>query len=142
MDSADNLFMTMNGGISSGSAVVDAVTLHRNVDYYYRNHDSYGERGSDQLNWLNSPGGGEMMIQRRFEADLFSYIKLSSDDRNLMIDKLHKKGIFTAPNGKPIEEYLVDSSTYGPTLTPADFGPETPLSAIPDDTSTLTPAAV
>ena len=86
------------------------------------------------MNWLNKPGSGELMMQRRLEADLMSYIVLSSYERDDMIQKLHKRGIFTAPNGKPIEDFLVTSK---PPYTPVSFGDEVKLSALPDDASTI-----
>ncbi|HET9667224.1 MAG TPA: hypothetical protein VFP09_10725 [Desertimonas sp.] len=135
-DSADHLFLTMDkGGNSgtSGSATIDAVTLHRHVDYYYQPGDSYGERQSNQLNWLNSPGHGELMMQRRFEADLITYVRLSDSDRTALIKKLNARGITTAPNGKPLEEFLLD---YTPQkFPPTDFGDEITLAALPDTTA-------
>ena len=122
-DSADHLFFHMDKGggkASKGSATVDAVTLHRHVDYYFQPGDRYGERESNQLNWLNNPQGGELMLQRRLEADLISYIMLSEYDKETIIARLHKRGIYTAPNGKPLEEYLV---TTKPANQDVDFGP-------------------
>ena len=79
-DSADHLFLRMSK--SSGSpgqrhAVFDPVAIHRHVDYYWQPHDSYGERQSDQLNWLkvgNPNSSNELMIQRRLEIDLWGHV--------------------------------------------------------------------
>jgi hypothetical protein len=131
-DSADHMFLHMDKGGSkgsSGSVVIDAVTLHRNVDYYFQPGDRYGERESNQLNWLNGPSGGELMLQRRFEADQMNYIRLSSYDRDKVIKDLHAKGIYTAPNGKPLEEFLLEEKPS--VMPPVDFGDEIPLSALP-----------
>ena len=133
-DSADNLFFTLYKSKSSkgdGSAVVDPVAMHRHTDYYFREGDRFGARESDQLNWLNKPvDGGEMMIQRRFEMDLFSYVVLSEPGRTDLIKKLHGRGITTAPNGKPLEDFLVTSP---PSFYSVDFGDEVPLGSLPDD---------
>ena len=142
-DSADHLFLTMDRSGSygsTGSASINALTLHRHVDYYYYPGDSFGDRKSDQLNWLNSPGHGELMMQRRLEADLMWYVILSSSDRQSLINKLHKRGITHAPNGMLLEDFIVDYKPSGkPTV---DFGDEITLGGLPDDGSTAPTAAV
>ena len=140
-DAADNMFLRMSKATSTSGTqtLFDPVVIHRHVDYYYRLGDSYGDRGSDQLNWLNSPkvgGSNELMIQRRLEASLIGRVALSHGERDALIAKLKKKGITHAPNGMTLEDFFVTSGTPLNFGTPVSFGDEIPLSALPDTVPT------
>jgi hypothetical protein len=81
------------------------------------------------------------MIQRRFEMDLFSYVVLKEPGRTDLINKLHKRGVTTAPNGMELEKFLVISP---PAFYSVDFGDEVLLGSLPDDGTPVAgaPAAV
>lgn len=135
-DAADHMFLRMSDkSTSSGNQVhIDPVVLHRHVDYYYQLGDNYGNRGSDQLNWLNTPkigGTNELMVQRRIEASLIGRVYLESYKREQIIKSLHAKGITQAPNGMPLEDFFAPSGTAVPFAAPK-FGDEILLSALPD----------
>ena len=143
-DSADHLFLRMskdNTSSSQGTLIMDPVMIHRQVDYYWQPHDTYGERphahNSDQLNWL-TPGslqsGNELMIKRRLEATLWGHVILTASERQEYIDRLHKEGVTHAPNGMLLEDFFV--TTGGAAALPKDapsFGQEIPLTALPEN---------
>jgi hypothetical protein len=136
-DSADHMFLTMKkgGGSFSGSRhlFVDPVAVHRQVDYYWQPGDSFGDRQSDNLNFLKpgSPGGGnELMLKRRFEPDMWGRVTLDSATKANLISKLHKRGITHAPNGMLLEDFLVTGTTSLPKELPS-FGDEVPIASLP-----------
>jgi hypothetical protein len=144
-DSADHLFLTLDksGSMSHGtwSLVIDPVALHRHTGYYFRPGDSYGSRESDNLNWLNKPSdGGEMMVSRRLGPDAVSYIRVSSDERQMLLDRLHKKGITTLPDGRPIEDFIVTATPAE--IPPVNFGDEITLSSLAVAPNPTAPAGV
>ncbi len=146
-DAADNMFLRMAKSISPSSnrALVDAVAMHRHVDYYYRTGDSFGDRDSNQLSWLNNPatgGSNELMVQRRLETEALGRVYLSDGERTALIKKLHAKGVTHAPNGQLIEDFIVTTSGPGATapLPPPVFANEVLLSALVDDAAIPAPA--
>ena len=134
-DSANRLFLraSKSGSHSShGGAimVLNPVTMHRLVDYYWQPNDSFGDRNSNNLNFLNmgSPGSGnEMMIKRRVDARLWGRVLLASQTRDNLIAKLHKQGITHAPNGQLLEDFFIVGSVDADKIPEGDFGGETPI---------------
>jgi hypothetical protein len=136
-DSADHMFLTLSKSPSSPSErylVVDPIALHRQVDYYWRSGDNFGDRQSNNLNWAqisgSAPGGNEMMLKKRFEPALWGHVVMGHYDREALIKKLHAQGITTAPNGMPLEDFFVTSG--GPSLfkDPPSYGTEIPLANV------------
>jgi hypothetical protein len=116
---------------SNDELIFDPVVIHRHVDYYYRQGDEYGDRGSDQLLFMKGYTGGELMLQRRLEPELWGQVK--THKASSIIAELKKKGITHAPNGMILEDFFVEKA--GPSTLPKTlpgFGDEIPLGSLSD----------
>jgi hypothetical protein len=138
-DAAGHMFlrMTNSTSISSNHLVMDAVMLHRQLDYYWRPGDTYGKRQSDNLGWLHSAksgGGNEMMLQRRIEPKMMSHVVVgSAAEKAKIIADLKAAGITEAPNGRPLDDFFVlQGGTQHLTKTLPSLGDEVAITALPE----------
>lgn len=105
---------------SSSSIVMDVQQAHRQLDYYFQGgFDAWGLR-KEGANWgfLYFTGDGkkgigntnttnEILFKRGTEAQSWGRIIVTSERRTRLLKELSAQGVTHAPNGMPIEEFIV-----------------------------------
>lgn len=113
--SGDRVYMYNNNGhtYESGNIVMAGPMITSSLEIYNNENnstDSYGRRGSSNVNWLTAHAVAETMYKRTIEPEMLTfYIVNSASAKNALIIKLKTRGI-THINGRPLEEIIVTST--------------------------------